>query len=113
MAYYSEVGDAIVERQRMFHIIKLRQKVDTLEPVQIIARLTNCESMVPRKFNYSSHHIIHHILAGSLLRLKRHHRLDAERISKFFSPGTPAQKIEDTIVKALEMYRRRQREMER
>ena len=36
-----------------------------------------------------------------------------DRISKFFSPGTPAQKIEDTIVKALEMYRRRQREMER
>ena len=45
-------------------------------------------------------------------------REDAEqmpksRISKFFPAGTPAQKIEDTIVKALEMYRRRQREMER
>lgn len=35
------------------------------------------------------------------------------RIDKFFPAGTPAQKIEDTIVKALEMYRRRQREMER
>ena len=40
-------------------------------------------------------------------------KMPKERISKFFSPGTPAQKIEDTIVKALEMYRRRQREMER
>ena len=39
--------------------------------------------------------------------------MSKERISKFFAPGTPAQKIEDTIVKALEMYRRRQREMER
>ena len=35
------------------------------------------------------------------------------RIDKFFPAGTPAQKIEDTIVKALEMYRRRQREMTR
>ena len=35
------------------------------------------------------------------------------RIAKYFPAGTPAQKIEDTIVKALEMYRKRQREMER
>ena len=35
------------------------------------------------------------------------------RIDKFFPAGTPAQKIEDTIVKALELYRRRQREMTR
>ena len=40
-------------------------------------------------------------------------KIPKDRISKFFKPGTPAQKIEDTIVKALEMYRRRQREMER
>ena len=40
-------------------------------------------------------------------------KMPKDRISKFFSPGTPAQKIEDTIVKALELYRRRQREMER
>ena len=40
-------------------------------------------------------------------------KMPKERISKFFKPGTPAQKIEDTIVKALELYRKRQREMER
>ena len=40
-------------------------------------------------------------------------KMPKDRISKFFKPGTPAQTIEDTIVKALEMYRRRQREMER
>ena len=40
-------------------------------------------------------------------------KIPKSRISKFFPAGTPAQKIEDTIVKALEMYRRRQREMER
>lgn len=40
-------------------------------------------------------------------------KIPRERIDKFFKPGTPAQKIEDTIVKALELYRRRERAMER
>ena len=40
-------------------------------------------------------------------------KMPKERISKYFAPGTPAQKIEDTIVKALEFYRKRQREQER
>ena len=42
-------------------------------------------------------------------------KIPKERISKYFAPGTPAQKIEDTIIKALELYRRRerQRDMER
>ena len=40
-------------------------------------------------------------------------KMPKSRIAKYFPAGTPAQKIEDTIVKALEMYRKRQREMER
>ena len=42
-------------------------------------------------------------------------KMPKERISKYFAPGTPAQTIEDTIIKALELYRRRerQRDMER
>lgn len=40
-------------------------------------------------------------------------KIPKERISKYFAPGTPAQKIEDTIVQALELYRRRQRSLER
>ena len=40
-------------------------------------------------------------------------KIAKERISRFFAPGTPAQKIEDTIVKALELYRKRQREQAR
>ena len=40
-------------------------------------------------------------------------KMPKERISKFFSPGTPAKKMEDTIVKSLELYRKRQRDMER
>lgn len=40
-------------------------------------------------------------------------KIPKERISKYFAPGTPAQKMEDTIVKALELYRKRQRDKER
>ena len=44
---------------------------------------------------------------------KEQFRMPRERISKYFPTGTPAQKIEDTIVKALDMYYRRQRSLER
>ena len=46
---------------------------------------------------------------------KEQFKMPKERISKYFAPGTPAQKIEDTIIKALELYlkRERQRDMER
>ena len=44
---------------------------------------------------------------------KEQFKIPKERLSKYFAPGTPAQKIEDTIVKALELYRKRQRDMER
>lgn len=40
-------------------------------------------------------------------------KMPKERIAKYFAPGTPVQKMEDTIVKALELYRKRQRDMER
>lgn len=40
-------------------------------------------------------------------------RMPKDRIARFFSPGTPAQEMERTIVKALELYRKRQREAER
>ncbi|MBR5948681.1 MAG: ParB/RepB/Spo0J family partition protein [Clostridia bacterium] len=44
---------------------------------------------------------------------KEQFRMPRERISKYFSPGTPAKTIEDTIIKALDLYRKRQRSMER
>ena len=44
---------------------------------------------------------------------KEQFKIPKERISKYFAPGTPAQKIEDTIVKALEFYRKRQRDLQR
>ena len=44
---------------------------------------------------------------------KEQFKIPKERISKYFAPGTPAQKMEDTIVKALELYRKRQRDQAR
>ena len=44
---------------------------------------------------------------------KEQFRIPKERISKYFKPGTPARTMEDTIVKALDYYRKRQREIER
>lgn len=40
-------------------------------------------------------------------------KIPGGRIDKLFRPGTSAQKIEDTIAKVLEPYRKWQREMER
>ena len=40
-------------------------------------------------------------------------RIPRERLNKYFAEGTPQEKIEDTIIKALEYYRKRQRDMER
>lgn len=46
---------------------------------------------------------------------KEQFKMPKERLAKYFPAGTPAQKIEDTIVKALDLYRKRerQRDMER
>lgn len=41
---------------------------------------------------------------------KEQFKMPKERISKYFAPGTPTQKIEDTIIKALELYRKRERQ---
>ena len=37
-------------------------------------------------------------------------RIPREKITKFFAPGTPIEKIQDTIVKALEFWRQKERQ---
>ncbi|HIS07614.1 MAG TPA: ParB/RepB/Spo0J family partition protein [Candidatus Choladocola avistercoris] len=44
---------------------------------------------------------------------KEQFRIPRERIRKYFSPGASAKQMEDTIVKALELYRKRERDRER
>ncbi len=57
--------------------------------------------------------VILSILSEEKPNQKEQFKMPRERISKYFPPGTPAQKIEDTIIKALELYRKRKRDMER
>ena len=44
---------------------------------------------------------------------KEQFRMPRERIQKYFPPKATEKQIEDTIVKALELYRKRERSLER
>ena len=57
--------------------------------------------------------VILSILSEEKGNQKEQFRMPRERISKYFSPGTPAKQIEDTIIRALELYRKRERSRER
>ena len=57
--------------------------------------------------------VIRSIMAEEKPNQKEQFRIPKERISKYFKPGTPARTMEDTIIKALDYYRKWQREIER
>ena len=77
---------------------------------------SHAQAIKMRQFSQSGkldEHVLLSIMQEEKGNQKEQFRMPKERISKYFAPGTPAQKIEDTIVKALELYRKRQRDMER
>ena len=77
---------------------------------------SHVQAMKMRKFSEEGRlnmDVIFSIMQEEKPNQKEQFKIPKERISKFFAPGMPAQKIEDTIVKALEFYRKRQREQER
>lgn len=91
-----------------------RSLLDTME----------CEDCTPshvqaikmRKFSEAGNltdEVILSIMQEEKPNQKEQFKMPKERIARFFPVGTPAQKMEDTIVKALELYRKRQRDMER
>lgn len=53
--------------------------------------------------------VIHSIMQEDKPNQVEQFKIPRDKISKFFAPGTPTQKIEDTIVKALELWRQRER----
>ena len=57
--------------------------------------------------------VIQSILQEEKPNQREQFHMPKERISKYFAPGTSSQKIEETIIKALELYRKRQKDMER
>ena len=77
---------------------------------------SHVQAMKMRKFSEDGRlnmDVIFSIMQEEKPNQKEQFKIPKERISKYFAPGTPAQKIEDTIVKALEFYRKRQRAQER
>lgn len=57
--------------------------------------------------------VIQSILQEEKPNQKEQFRMPKERISKYFAPGTSSQKIEETIIKALEFYQKKQKNLER
>ena len=53
--------------------------------------------------------VIHSIMQEEKPNQVEQFKMPREKISRFFPAGTPAQKIEDTIIKALELLRQRER----
>lgn len=77
---------------------------------------SHVQAMKMRKFSEEgllNMDVIFSIMQEEKPNQKEQFKIPRERISKYFAPETPAQKIEDTIIKALEFYRKRQRELER
>ena len=77
---------------------------------------SHAQAIKMRKFSEEgrlNEDVILSILSEEKGNQKEQFRMPKERISKFFSPGTPAKQMEDTIIKALELYRKRERSKDR
>ena len=77
---------------------------------------SHAQTIKMRKFSQEGRlnmDVIFSIMQEEKPNQKDQFKIPRDRISKYFAPGTPAQKIEDTIVKALELYQKRQRSMQR
>jgi len=69
-----------------------------------------------RKFseeNRLSDDVIHSIMQEEKPNQVEQFKMPRERISKFFAPGTPVEKMQATIIKALEYYRQREHQRKR
>ena len=77
---------------------------------------SHAQAIKMRKFSQEGRlnmDVIFSIMQEEKPNQKEQLKIPKERISKYFAPGTPVQKMEDTIIKALELYRKRQRDKER
>ena len=77
---------------------------------------SHAQAIKMRKFSQEGRlnmDVIFSIMQEEKPNQKDQFKIPRDRIIKYFAPGTPAQKIEDTIVKALELYQKRQRSLQR
>ena len=74
---------------------------------------SHAQAIKLRRFSESgklSEDVILSILSEEKPNQVEQFRMPKKRIDKYFSPGTPVKQMEDTIVKALELYRKRERD---
>ena len=122
-----EMVDNSVVREKGKPQIALRPAVELsyISPEQqtILIEAINIEESTPsheqalkmRKFAEEgrlSEDVIYSIMQEEKPNQADQFKMPRDKISRFFPVGTPAQKIEETIVKALELYQR-QRERQR
>ena len=93
------------------------QQTILLDPMQLEdCTPSHAQAIKMRKFANEgrlNEDVILSILSEEKGNQKEQFRMPKERISRYFSPGTPAKQMEDTIVKALELYRKRERSKDR
>lgn len=93
------------EQQDLHELIELEECTPSHAQAIKMRKFSQMRQLTPE--------VILSILQETKPNQKEKFQIPCDRISKFFKPGTPAQNIEDTIVKALELYRKRQREQNR
>jgi len=93
------------EQQDLYELIELEECTPSYAQAIKMRKFSQMQQLTPE--------VILSILQETKPNQKEKFQIPRDRISKFFKPGTPAQNIEDTIVKALELYRKRQREQNR
>ena len=77
---------------------------------------SHAQAIKMRKFSTEgrlNENVIFSILSEEKGNQKEQFRMPKERISKYFTPGTSLKQMEDTIVKALDLYSKRERSKER
>ena len=73
---------------------------------------SHAQAIKMRKFSEEkrlNEDVILSILSEEKPNQMEHFKIPKGRINKYFPPDTPAKNIEETIIKALELYRKRER----
>ena len=120
-----EMVDNSVVREKGKHQMALRPAVEisylSPEHQEILIEAIDIEESTPshdqalkmRKFAEEgrlNEDVIYSIMQEEKPNQVDYFKMPRDKISKYFPVGTPAQKVEETIIKALELYRQRQRE---
>jgi len=93
------------EQQMLYKTMECEESTPLLSQAQRMKTLSSDGRL--------SEDVIFAIMTEAKPNQKEQFKMPRERISKYFSANKPSQTIEDTIIKALDMYRKRNKEMER